>query len=454
MRLFPRLLLSFLAIALIGVLVVAALANWTATQEVRRFMFAGGIAPEQQMVQGLAGYYQGHGSWEGVQNLLEHGPGRGPRGPGLGPGLMNQRLILLDDHRQVVGDNTKLALGQTFTAAPADTVINVEVDGVRVGDLVIQNGRTQNSSGLGYDLLARVNAGIWLAALVAGLVALVMASGIAYSLVRPIQQVTEAAGAIARGDLSRRVSVTSHDEIGRLADTFNAMASDLEKGERLRRDLTADVAHELRNPLAVLQGNLEAVMDGVLPPTPENLQPLLDHTLLLARLVEDLRTLSLVEAGQLRLDRVATDPTALMQSVVTQFSAQARVQQVTLATHLAADLPALEIDAQRITQVLGNLLSNALRHTPEGQTITCEVTQQAGQVVFVVADTGAGIPPDILAHLFERFYRADEARYRQEGGTGLGLAIAKQLVELHGGQISVTSEVGRGTTVSVALPIS
>jgi signal transduction histidine kinase len=450
MRLFPKLLLSFLAIALIGVLVVAALANWTATQEVRRFMFAGGMAPELQLVQGLAGYYQGHGSWEGVQNLLDHGPGRGPRGMGM----MNQRLILVDARQQVVGDNAELALGQAFSAARADTVVAIEVDGTHVGDLIIQNGSALASGGPGNDLLARVNAGIWLAALVAGVVALVMASGLAYNLVRPIQQVTEAAGAVARGDLSRRVSVSSHDEIGRLADTFNAMASDLEKGERLRRDMTADVAHELRNPLAVLQGNLEAVMDGVLPPTPENLQPLLDQTLLLARLVEDLRTLSLVEAGQLRLDRVATDPAALMQSVVTHFSAQARVQRVALTTDIAARLPSLEIDAQRLTQVLGNLLSNALRHTPEGQTITCRVTHQAGQVTFVVADTGAGIPPEILAHLFERFYRADEARYRQEGGTGLGLAIAKQLVELHGGQISVASEVGRGTTVNVTLPVS
>jgi signal transduction histidine kinase len=454
MRLFPKLLLSFLAIALIGVLVVAVLANWTATQEVRRFMFAGGAAPEQQIVQGLSGYYQGHGSWEGVQNLLQRSPGHGPRGLGMGPALMNQRVLLVDTHREVVADNANLIVGQAFTAAPGDTVIGVEVDGVRVGDLIILNGRTLNTTGrLENDLLARVNAGIWLAALVAGVVALVMASAIAYSLVRPIQQVTEAAGAIARGDLSQRVNITSRDEIGRLANTFNAMASDLEKGERLRRDLTADVAHELRNPLAVLQGNLEAVLDGVLPPTPENLQPLLDHTLLLARLVEDLRTLSLVEAGQLRLDRVTTDPAALMQSVVTQFSAQARVQQVTLATNLAPGLPSLDIDAQRMTQVLGNLLSNALRHTPEGQTITCRVSPEAGQVAFVVADTGAGIPPEILAHLFERFYRAGGARSHHAGSTGLGLAIAKQLVELHGGQINVASEVERGTTVTVTLPV-
>jgi signal transduction histidine kinase len=163
--------------------------------------------------------------------------------------------------------------------------------------------------------------------------------------------------------------------------------------------------------------------------------------------------MSLVEAGQLQLNRSEADPAALMQSVVAQFSAQAQVQQVALHTDLATDLPPLSLDAQRIAQVLGNLLSNALRHTPPGQTITCRVSREAGGVMFAITDTGAGIPPEALAHLFERFYRADEAGPRREGGTGLGLAIAKQLVELHGGQISVVSEVGRGTTVSVTLPV-
>ncbi len=450
MRLFLKLLLSFLAIALIGVLLVAAIANWATAREVRQFMFAGGMTTEQQLAQGLAGYYEGHGSWEGVQNLIRRGPGRGL----MGMGAMNQRLILVDARQQIVGDNAAKALGQAFTASPADTVMTIEVDGIGVGALIIPQGKVLPGGGLGNNLLTRVNAGIWLAALVGVLVALVMASGIAYSLVQPIQQVTEAAGAIARGDLSRRVSVTSRDEIGRLAATFNAMAGDLEKGERLRRDMTADVAHELRNPLAVLQGNLEAVIDGVLPPTPENLQPLLDQTRLLARLVEDLRTLSLVEADQLRLDRTLTDPAVLMQSAVAQFSAQAQVQQVALTTDLAADPPLLSLDAQRMTQVLGNLLSNALRHTPAGHSINCRVTSQAGQVTFTIADTGAGIPPEILAHLFERFYRVDGGHARPEGGTGLGLAIARQLVELHGGQINVTSEVGRGTTVTVTLPVS
>jgi signal transduction histidine kinase len=342
MRLFPKLLLSFLAVALAGVLVVAVLANQTATREVQRFMFSGGMVPEQALAQGLAGYYRGHGSWDGVETILPRGPGHGP----LGMGMMGRRLILTNAQNLVVGDSTGLALGQTFSAGETDSVLPVEVDSVRVGTLIAQ-GQLSLPGGPSTDLLIRVNRGIWLAALVAAMVALVMAGGLAYNLVRPIQNVTEAAGAIARGDLSQRVAVTARGEIGKLASAFNAMAADLEKAERLRRDMTADVAHELRNPLAVLQGNLEAVMDGILPPTSENLQPLLDQTLLLTRLVEDLRTLSLADAGQLRLDRVATDPAALMQSIVGQFSAQAKAQAITLRAEIDADLPLVTLEIGR-----------------------------------------------------------------------------------------------------------
>jgi signal transduction histidine kinase len=450
MRLFPKLLLSFLAVALVGVLVVSVLANQATTREVRRFMVAGGLGPQQILAENLAGYYRGHGSWEGVEPLLAREQGRGPMGMGMGKGMPAGRLILIDLQNRVMADSSGGLLGQPFRAAADDTTTPVEVDGLRVGSLITQGGLAAPGS----DLLARVNLGIWLAALAAGLVALGMAGALAYNLVHPIQQVTDAAGAVAQGDLSRRVTVTSKDEVGKLAVAFNAMASDLEKAERLRRDMTADIAHELRNPLAVLQGNLEAVMDGILPPTPETWQPLLDQTLLLARLIEDLRTLSLAEAGQLRLDRVPTDPAALMQSALAQFNAPASAKHIPLRAEIAEGLPALSLDSQRMAQVLGNLLSNALRYTPAGNTITGRVTGDALSVTFEVEDTGPGIPPEVLPHLFERFYRAGAppANGGSETSTGLGLAIAKQLVELHGGRIAVASRAGQGTTVSVTLP--
>ncbi|MEK7325687.1 MAG: ATP-binding protein, partial [Chloroflexota bacterium] len=223
----------------------------------------------------------------------------------------------------------------------------------------------------------------------------------------------------------------------------------------LRRNMMADIAHELLNPIAVLQANLEAVIDGVLPPSAENLQPLLDQSHLLSRLVDDLRTLALAESGQLSLNRAPTDPAEIVRSVVLQFTQQAEARRITLEADIAPNLPPVALDSQRIAQVLGNLLSNAIRHTPEGGKIECRVTNNATakQVALVVSDTGSGISPEALPHIFERFYRADSSRSRAGGGTGLGLSIARQLVELHGGRIWAESEPGKGTRVTFALPV-
>jgi two-component system OmpR family sensor kinase/two-component system sensor histidine kinase BaeS len=285
---------------------------------------------------------------------------------------------------------------------------------------------------------------------------------LAYGLVRPIRQLTMATGAVARGDLGPRVPLKSKDEIGELAASFNSMADSLQKAEQLRRDMTADIAHELRNPLAILQGNLEAMVDGVIPPTPEDLQPLFDQTRLLTRLVEDLRTLALAEAGQLSLNRVPTDVAALAQSVIARFTAPAEAKRIALRVETLPDLPNITLDPHRIEQVLGNLLSNAIRHTPEGGSVVCRViaehdrvhpTRHPPLVTFTVTDTGPGIPPEALPHIFERFYRVDRSRSRAEGGTGLGLAIAKQLVEAHSGRIWATSELSHETTVAFTLPV-
>jgi two-component system OmpR family sensor kinase/two-component system sensor histidine kinase BaeS len=455
MRLFPKLLLSFLAVVLVGVVVVSLLANQAAAREVRGFMFGAGMTTDSGLAQRLAGYYRGHGSWEGVESLLDN-PGHGL------VGMMGQRLIVMDAQNRVVADTDGLLLGQTLTEYDSTSAAPIEADGVRVGMLITEGGMggmMGGGQGLGSpesDLLGRVNRAIWLAALAAGLAALVVGGVIAFSLVRPIQRLTVATRAVAHGDLSQRVPVTSSDEVGELAKSFNAMAADLENAERLRRDLTADIAHELRNPLAVLQSNIEAVIDGVLPPTSETLEPLLDQTHLLSRIVDDLRTLALAEAGQLSLNRAPTDPAALARSVVARFTPQAEAKRITLRSDIPGGLPQLNIDSQRIEQVLGNILSNAFRHTPEGGVISVQVSALITEhcVQITVNDTGPGIPPDALPHVFERFYRADKSRARADGGTGLGLAIARQLIALHGGEISATSEPGKGTQVAFTLPIS
>lgn len=459
MRLFPKLLLAFLAVVLVGMFVVSLLANRAAAREVRGFMVQGGMTTESALAQELAGYYRGHGAWDGVQAVLEGGSGRGH--------MMGQRLIVVDAAGRVVADSSGPSAGQAL----ADDVVAggtpIEVNGERVGVLLAQGGMMGPGMGMGPwtsdssdVLLGRVNHAVWLAALAAGGAALVVGGLFAFGIVRPIRRLTLATRAVASGDLSSRVPITSRDEVGELAAAFNAMAADLQKAEQLRRDMTADIAHELRNPIAVLQGNLEALMDGVLPPAPENLQPLLDQTQLLARLVDDLRTLALAESGQLGLSAVPTDPAALVRSAAARFAPQAEAKGVALRAVISPDLPWVSLDPQRIEQVLGNLLGNAIRYTPPGGSIECRVTSDGtgparhpSTVTFSVADTGQGVPPEALPHLFERFYRVDKSRTRGEGGTGLGLSIVKQLVEAHGGTVRASSEPGKGTEIAFTLPV-
>ena len=457
MRLFLKLLLSFLTVVSVGVVVVSLLANQVAAREVQGFMFQGGMTTEASLAQELAAYYRGRESWEGVQVVLDSDNGMSA--------MMGQRILVADDSGQVVADTGNQQLGQTLSDDQLAAGTAISVDGRRVGTLLTRGGMggmagetaaTLDQSAVN-DLLARVNRAIWLAALAAGGAALIVGGLLSYGLVRPIQQLMAATRAVARGDLSHRVSATSNDEIGDLAMAFNAMAADLDKAERLRRDMVADIAHELRNPLAALQGTLEAILDGILLPTEENLQPLLDQTQLLTRLVNDLRTLALADAGQLTLQRTPTDPAELARSVVAQFSPQAHAKNIDLHVETAPDLPSLSLDPQRIAQVLGNLLGNAIRHTPQGGQVGCRVTtdvKSARKVVFAVTDTGTGIPSEALPHIFERFYRVDRSRSRADGGTGLGLAIAKQLVEAHGGRIWAASEPGQGTQLSFALPLT
>lgn len=272
----------------------------------------------------------------------------------------------------------------------------------------------------------------------------------------PLSQVMNAAEAVTQGDLGVRVPTNERrGEINRLGETFNRMVTELERADRHRRNMTADIAHELRTPLHVIQGNLEGILDGVYEPTAEHINATLSETRILARLVEDLRTLSLAEADQLPLAREIVDVNDLVADVVTGFSGQAEANGITLQ----ADMPTAPTpftitgDAGRLDQVLSNLVANALRHTPTNGTITIQAEPLPKGVRLMVKDTGEGIPAADLPYIFDRFWRGDAARSRTEGGSsGLGLAIARQLVQAHGGQIQVTSTLGKGTTFTIELP--
>ena len=266
----------------------------------------------------------------------------------------------------------------------------------------------------------------------------------------PIGDVMEAVERVAEGELTARVRPRGPGDVRRLGDSFNAMAERLEADEERRRNLLADIAHELRTPLAVIHGNAEAILDGVYPPDRSHLEPIKESTEVMARLLDDLQTLSLAEAGALRLHRSTNPPGDIVRAAVSSFGPRAEAAAVRLEGRVADGLPELDVDAVRIGEVLTNLLSNAVRHAGRGGYVTATAGAQGDgdAIVFSVTDSGPGIDPDDLPHIFERFVKSADS-----GGAGLGLAIAKSLVEAHGGTISARSEPGAGTTMEFVLPV-
>lgn len=293
-------------------------------------------------------------------------------------------------------------------------------------------------------------------ALIGGIIGVVSGVLMSRSLTAPLSRLTEAARAIGAQKLSRRVKVEDTTEVAELARAFNEMAVAVEQNEKLRRNLVADVAHELRTPLTVLQGNLRALLDDVYPMEKSEVARLYDQTLLLSRLVEDLHELSQAEAKQLPLNLQPVQVRELVDMIVATFGSVVEQKHVTLKVEVPSGLPPLLADSARLSQVLHNLLHNALTHTPEGGQITIRAEHSGDTLKLSVNDTGDGIPPEHLPYIFERFYRADQARSRDMGGTGLGLAIVKAIVEAHGGRVTVTSEgkPGHGSTFTVEVPLA
>jgi len=271
---------------------------------------------------------------------------------------------------------------------------------------------------------------------------------------RPLRQILDAIDAVAEGDRSVRVPPDDSPQFGELIKRFNAMVGELERAEQQRRNLTADIAHELRTPLHLIQGNLEGLLDGVYPPTPEHLNATLDETRLLTRLVNDMQTLSLAETGQLPLHPTRFALADLLQDLTTSFAAQAAAGGVALTTHLVDAGQEITADYDRLNQVMSNLIANALRYTPPGGAISVSAgpgTSEGRSASLVVSDTGSGIAAEDLAFIFDRFWRADRSR-GERTHSGLGLAITRQWVHAHGGTIDVRSTVGSGTTFSLELP--
>jgi signal transduction histidine kinase len=369
--------------------------------------------------------------------------------------MMNQQLTLSDAQGNILYDT--VGTPGRLNQASLEDATRLVYRGELVGYLLTAGGfgvgRQQET-----NLLARLTQAALYAALLAIALALGLSAWLSFRLLRPISQLTQAAEKLSQGDLSQNVPVQGRDEIARLGMAFNDMAASLNRSETARRAMTADIAHELRNPLAVQRANLEALQDGVYPLTAENLEPLNEQNRLLTRLVDDLATLALADAQQLRLDVAPADISALTRNVLVRFDSQARAQDVTLVfTEPPSSDPGgwiIPLDAQRIEQILNNLISNALRFTPADGEIRLSLRRSAGQVVLSVKDSGPGIPADSLPYVFERFYRADRARSRKDGGSGLGLAIARKLAEAHRGSLTAHNAASGGAEFVLRLPVN
>ncbi len=464
-----KLTLALLLVVAVSVGLTAYLTNLGTTSEFSQYVSQGRLSYVEQVQETLSDYYADTGSWQGVQGLF-----------GDLPRFGTYRLVLADSSGLIVGDTDAEWLGKTTSQIGLVDPVSVVVSGQEVGTLYLVSSSTWHGHGQGpiagdesaaqqpltgeeQDFLDRANRSLAIAGAVGAAVAILLGLVLTRQITRPIRELKKGANRIARGKLSYRVKVKSQDEFGELAKSFNSMATSLENSEEARQRLLADIAHELRTPLSVIEGTVDAMLDGVFETDAANLRSIKEETALLTRLVADLRDLSLAESGQLKMEVAPTDLVSLVQRVISQAEVIAQQKEITMSLDAAEKLPRVAADAGRIEQVVANLLSNALNHTPPGSSVAVTVAPADSlpgyqgskeDVLISVADTGEGIPPQHLPHIFERFYRVDDARSRMLGGAGLGLAIAKQMVELHGGKIWVESQPGKGSRFSLTLPVS
>ena len=380
--------------------------------------------------------------WEELQALLE-GMERSSQA----------RYVIADLEGRVIADSMGELLGDQINTDLSKPFAAFLIDKKPVLAYIVPL-ETYNLVTIESEFNSSVNRSLIIAIGLAGMVGLLLTYFLSRSILRPVDELIDAARAMEKGDLSQRVTVRSKGELGELANAFNAMAEGLTRLEQLRQNMVTDVAHELRTPLSNVRGYLEALGDGVVEPSPEMIASLYEEAMLLNRLVDDLQELAMAEAGQLKLVCQPVDICEVIDKAVLSLKSEAIEKEVDLGTDLQDDLPLVVADPERLGQVLRNLVNNAIINTPPGGEITIQARTIDSQVEVSVQDNGTGISAEHLPYVFERFYRADQSRARSTGGAGLGLAIVKQLVEAQGGQVAIDSQVNAGTRVSFTSPIA
>ncbi len=392
----------------------------------------------------LSSHYHHYGGWEGVQPFVAQWGN-----------LYGSRIILTDNEGVVVADSEGELLGEPYAADAPGLPMSPPWERGAIGVLYITPTVSSEVDIASLHIVYRTIGRFFLwGGLLAVAIALLLTFILSRRILAPVKALTHAASQLGKGDFSQRVHSRDKGEVGELAQSFNSMADNLERAEQLRRNMVADVAHELRTPLSNLSGYLEAIRDRVIKPDADTIRSLDEEAASLSRLVDDLQELSLADADELRLFCQKEDISKLIKQAVAAWQSQTSARGLTISASLPEKLPLASIDSHRIKQVLHNLLENAVAHTSRGDSITVKAWQQDNQLKISVVDTGEGIPAEDLPNIFERFYRVDKSRTRTTGGSGLGLTIAKRLVEAHGGKIESESEPGKGSTFTLTLPVS
>lgn len=440
-----KLILAFLSIGVVSVLVIAVIAIWSTRAEFIRFLTD---QTQTDIVTRLSEYHRTYGSWERVESNFIYS--NTEQQPGSGPHRRRQPFALASANGRIIIPNGPYRRGENLTADALEGGIPITEDGAVIGYLIPLRDQFEGAP-RELEFIQRINRLLLYGALIGAVIALLLGVFLSRTLTRPIRELTQATHAVSEGDLSQQVPVRSNDELGELAQAFNTMSSELSRSVNARKRMTADIAHELRTPLSLILGHAEAVHDGVLPPTRENFEIIREEAARLEHLVNDLRVLSLADAGELSIHTQSVEPERLLQDIASTYQYQAQRKNLRLMLDIAPPLPPIEVDPGRMTQVLTNILDNALRYTPEGGTIILSVKEVKDQVELAIQDSGPGLHPEDLDRVFDRFYRTDASRQR-DGGSGLGLAIAKSIVQAHGGQVSAESEIGKGLKVIISLP--
>lgn len=459
-RLWVRLAVAFLAVVWLAIGAIALIVHHTTERSFRAYLNRRDtefFTPD--VINALQSYYAENLTWIGAENLLPspgsgQGGGQGQgQGAGSGHGRGGATVLLADASGTVLLASDPDQIGTLLANSIRDRATRLMVDGEQVGWLVQVTPGAEALDETEELFLTETTRWLVGAALIAALLAVIVGGLLAWQLTRPLRGLTQATHHLAGGKLGYQVTIHGAAEITELAQAFNRMSHGLAEGEALRQRMAADIAHELRTPVSVLRGHLEAMLDGVFPLDAEHLAVAYDRTIHMSRLVDDLRLLTRAEAGQLPLERTRISATELVSQAVESFTPLAVDANITLQRDWPDDLPLVDVDMDRMHQILGNLLTNAIRHTPEKGTITVRVRREAERVRFAVINTGDGLTPEEAAHVFEPFWRAENARERDRGGSGLGLPISRQLLLLHNGRI--WAESGEDTAAFVFdLPVA